>query len=142
MWKNSKKTKKVKLKFRDDYTIKELADDLKTLNDIQVLDYKINGADNFSVAFNTNFVDYYNENHERLQQASMQNMVGAIHQFPDQKPDPDSYATMFYSTVILSYLNETGLIKKIDISNVELLGRLIVTVEDLRELMVEDTEKT
>lgn len=139
MWKKSKKTKKIKLKFKDDYTIKELAQDLQTLNEVQVLDYKVNGATDFSVSFHENFIDYYNQNHDRLQQASLQNMAGAIHQFPEEKPNADSFVTMFYSTVILSYLNETGLIRKIDATNIQLISRLIVTVEDLRELMIEDT---
>lgn len=140
MWKKSKKTKKVKLKFKDTYTINELAGDLQTLNDIQVLDYKINGKDSFQVSFNSNFVDYYNQNHDRLQQASLQNMAGAIRQYPDEPPSEDSFVTMFYSTVILSYLNETGLIRKIDPTNIQLISRLIITVEDLREMMIEDTK--
>jgi hypothetical protein len=48
---------------------------------------------------------------------------------------------MFYSTLIISYLNDTGLIKKIDPHNLQQIGDLIVTVEELREMMIEEEEE-
>jgi hypothetical protein len=147
MWKKSKKLKKVKLKFTNNQYIQELANNLKILQDIQILDYKVTGSNDFSVAFSKNFVDYYNMNHGKLQTASLSNMMGAIKQFPEEfigvekEQNVESFVTMFYSTLIISYLNDTGLIKKIDPHNLQQIGDLIVTVEELREMMIEEEEE-
>ena len=117
-----------------------MADHLKTLNDLQVIDYKVRSEKDFTVAFTKKFVDYYNINHDALKVGAIKNMMGAIEQFPEEfthgkRPTEDQFISMFFSTVFLSYITDNGLISKIDLYNKELVGGLIATMEALQEMM-------
>lgn len=134
------------MSFSDPRDIKEWAKNLKTLNDLEIVNYKITGPTNFSASFTNKFIDYFNTNYARLQMASIQNMVGAIKQFPeDISPRKDirteQFSTMFFSTVVLSYLNDTKLIKKLPPNNIDTLAELIVATEELRHMAIEEKER-
>lgn len=129
--------------FSDPKDVREWAKNLKTLNDLEIVDYKVTGPNNFSATFTNKFIDYFNTNYSRLQMAALQNMVGAIRQFPEdislsKDIRTEQFATMFFSTVVLSYLNETKLIKKLPPNDIDTLAELVITVEELRVLAVEE----
>ena len=142
-WKRSDKLKKTKLKFRTEEAIQEFSKDLQTLNNLEIIDYKIVNEKGFTVCFSKKFIEYYNLHHDRLKAESVNNMIGAIKQFPEefvmgQKPSTDQYSSMFYSTLILSFLHDTKLIEKINPGDMNVIGRLIITVEHLKDLMIDD----
>lgn len=142
-WKRSDKLRKTKLKFKTEHEIKEYADDLHKLHELEIIDYKIVNEMGFTVTFTKKFVDYYNLHHDRLKVNSINNMIGVIQKFPEdftwgQKPSPDQFTTMFYSTLIISYLKDTRLIERMDTRDMNTIGRLIVTVEHLRDMMADD----
>lgn len=141
MWKKSNRLKKTKLKFETDQAIKEYAEDLHKLNNLEIIDYKIVNEKDFTVTFNKKFIDYYNIHHDRLKVSSIENMIGAIKQFPEEfeigkRPTDDQFASMFYSTLILSYIQDTG--QEINVNDMNSVGRLIITVEHLRDMMIDD----
>lgn len=146
MWKKSDKLKKTKLKFKTEEAIQEFSRDLQTLHELEIIDYKVVNEKGFTVCFSKKFVDYYNIHHDRLKVSSIENMMGAMKQFPEEfemgkKPSDDQFASMFYSTLVISFLNDTKLIEKVNPGDMNLIGRLIITVEQLKDMMVDEDTK-
>lgn len=122
-----------------------MADNLRILNDLEIVDYKVKSEKDFTIAFSKKFVEYYNTYRDALKAAVIKNMMGAIEQYPEEfthgkKPDDGQFISMFFSTVVLSYLNDTGLIQKIDTQNMELVGGLITTVDAIHEMTIGSIE--
>ena len=147
-WKKSDKTVKTKLKFKTQQEMKEFSDDLTVLNNLEIVDYKIMNEKGVNIGFTKKFVDYYNKYRDALQITSLHNMVGMIRQFPEDFEFKDKtkeeertynieqFISMFYRTLVISYLNDTGLIIKVQ-NDMDKLTRLIITVEHVRDMVSE-----
>lgn len=115
----------------------ELNQELQKLYELKIIEYKIIGKERFIVGFTKEFVKFSNENRQKIVDEAQKIYLDMIKREPILEDDPAAVGMTYYSTTFVSYLKHTFQLEKVDINNVEYLGRLVARIEEINETFQE-----
>ena len=114
-------------------TPQELNQELITLHNLKIIEYKIMNENKFSVAFTKEFVDFTDKNRDKIIEQAKDIAINMIKKEPEMV-DAETAEMTYYSTTFIAYLKSTYQLGKLDLKDIQFIGRLVARVEEINEM--------
>ncbi len=114
-------------------TPQELDEELRILNDLKVIEYKIIGEKDFNVNFTQDFTKYTELNKKEIARIATLALLDIIERHVKDNVDESDGRIIYYTTALFSYVQFTGQLHKLDIKDIPKMTALANRVEDLNE---------